>query len=196
MAIILLVLLNVLIILLFIRLLMQLVAINPSNNVVQSTVKATSFLDIFNSALPKLAGGRINLAALILLPVLFLLKVWVSNYSGIGIYIFDTLYKGLNHSADGLILGTLMAITDSMITFCRYLIFAAIVTSLISMIRQTRGPFTEVLQDLMEPILAPLRKILPSGGMLDFSPLIAILGLIILDNIMMAIAETLLVTFK
>ena len=39
-----------------------------------------------------------------------------------------------------------------------------------------------VVQRLTQPILEPLRRVLPSLGGLDFSPIVAILGLSWLDN--------------
>lgn len=196
MAIILLVLLNAFIMLLFLRVLIQLSAINPSNAVVQSSVKATKVLDLLNQGLPNIAGGRVNLAGLILLPILFLLKVWVASYFGIGVDLFGRTYKALASEPTSLILGTLMAITDGVIMFCRYLIFAAIVMSLISMVTQSRGPFSEAIQELAEPLFAPFRKLLPNMGMFDLSPLFAILILILAENIMSMITVTLLASFR
>lgn len=34
---------------------------------------------------------------------------------------------------------------------------------------------TQILRDLTEPILAPIRSLLPSVGMIDFSPFVAML---------------------
>lgn len=182
--------------LLFLRVLIQLSAISPSNAVVQSSVKATKALDLLNQGLPNIAGGRINLAGLILLPILFLLKVWVASYFGIGVDLFGRVYKALASEPLSLILGTLMAITDGVIMFCRYLIFAAIVMSLISMVTQNRGPFSEAIQELAEPLFAPFRKLLPNMGMFDLSPLFAILVLILAENIMSMITITLLASFR
>lgn len=36
-------------------------------------------------------------------------------------------------------------------------------------------PVRRTVENLTEPILAPIRRIIPSGGLLDFSPIIAIL---------------------
>ncbi len=44
---------------------------------------------------------------------------------------------------------------------------------------------TQVLVQLTEPILAPIRRILPNFGMLDFSPLVAILLLALIREILM-----------
>jgi len=182
------VLLNVLILLVFLRFLMQLAGINFFNPVVQSTVKATQFVDVLNRSLPKPAKGRINLAAIILLILLYLVKVSVlSNMAG-GITIFDAHYKNLATGADSLLLGTLMAVTDGVLTFCRYLIFAAIIMSWVTLFTQKSGPFTEAIQELAEPLFAPFRKIMPNMGMIDLSPLLAILALIILGVVMTSVS--------
>ena len=167
---------------------MQLAGINFFNPVVQSTVKATQFVDVLNRSLPKPAKGRINLAAIILLILLYLVKVSVlSNMAG-GITIFDAHYKNLASGADSFLLGTLMAVTDGVLTFCRYLIFAAIIMSWVTLFTQKSGPFTEAIQELAEPLFAPFRKIMPNMGMIDLSPLLAILALIILGVVMTSVS--------
>jgi YggT family protein len=175
---------NVAILLVFLRFLMQLAAINMFNPVVASTIKATKVIDILNRTLPVIAKGRVNLAALILLIILYLLKVWGLSHLQVGLDIFDVHYKNLAASVDGLLLGTLMAITDGVVTFCRYLIFAAIIMSWVVMFTQSRGPYTEAIQDLAEPLFAPFRRIVPNMGMMDLSPLFAILTLLIIDIVM------------
>jgi len=43
-----------------------------------------------------------------------------------------------------------------------------------------RNPLIEVLDQITEPILAPLRRIVPRIGMIDITPLVAILLLQVL----------------
>ena len=64
---------NVAILLVFFRFLMQLAAVSPYNPVVLSTVKATKIVDVFGRIFPTLAKGRVSTAALALLVVLYLL---------------------------------------------------------------------------------------------------------------------------
>lgn len=40
---------------------------------------------------------------------------------------------------------------------------------------------TQILHEITEPILTPLRSILPTGGMFDFTPIIAMLLLQVLE---------------
>ena len=43
---------------------------------------------------------------------------------------------------------------------------------------------TQVLVQLTEPILAPIRRVLPTFGMLDFSPMVAILLLAFIQSLL------------
>lgn len=43
-----------------------------------------------------------------------------------------------------------------------------------------RNTISRYLVDLTEPMLAPIRRLLPQTGMIDFSPLILMLGLSVL----------------
>ena len=56
------------------------------------------------------------------------------------------------------------------------------------MFTQKNGPFTEAIQELAEPLFAPFRKIMPNMGMIDLSPLLAILALIIIDIVMTSVS--------
>src|SRR5690606_6929823 len=71
---------NVAILLVFFRFLMQLAAVSPYNPVVLSTVKATKIVDVFGRILPTVAQGRVNLAALVLIVLLYFLKVFGYKY--------------------------------------------------------------------------------------------------------------------
>ncbi|PDV97653.1 YggT family protein [Candidatus Chloroploca asiatica] len=44
---------------------------------------------------------------------------------------------------------------------------------------------TQILRELTEPILAPIRSVLPTMGMIDLSPLVALLLLQLLQSLIM-----------
>ena len=46
---------------------------------------------------------------------------------------------------------------------------------------------TQVLVQLTEPILAPIRRVLPTFGMLDFSPMVAILLLAFIHRLIASV---------
>ncbi len=45
------------------------------------------------------------------------------------------------------------------------------------------NPIVAVIYQITEPILAPIRKVLPSFGMIDFSPMVAILILALIQTV-------------
>ena len=51
-----------------------------------------------------------------------------------------------------------------------------------------RNPLVEVLDQITEPILSPLRRIVPRIGMIDITPLVAIILLQVLSQ---AVAQSL-----
>jgi YggT family protein len=63
-------------------------------------------------------------------------------------------------------------------TLVTALIFAIFLRMFLSfLVRDWRNPLLRFLFDITEPILAPLRRIIPVAMGLDFSPMIAVLGL-------------------
>lgn len=168
---------NVAILLVFFRFLMQLAGVNPYNPVVMSTTKATKIVDVFGRILPTLAHGRVNLAALVLVVLLYFLKVFGFKY-------FNMQPTG---SAVYFIMSTLLAMLQSLITILKYTLFAYIISSWIVMLSQTRSPYIEVIQELAEPMLAPFRKIMPNMGMIDLSPILAYFTLYIAELMLSSI---------
>ena len=173
---------NVAILLVFFRFLMQLAAVSPYNPVVLSTIKATKIVDVFGRIFPTVGKGRVNSAALALLVVLYLLKIFGVMY----------LNGEMPNSPIHLLILTFVTMIQDLIRFCRYLIFATIILSWVVMFTQSRGPYIEVIQELAEPLLAPFRRLLPNMGMIDLSRIIAFLALYIAEIIMNQVAIVLL----
>jgi YggT family protein len=44
------------------------------------------------------------------------------------------------------------------------------------------NPLVRIVWDVTEPVLAPIRRVLPSVGMFDFSPVVALLLLYVLQT--------------
>ncbi len=51
---------------------------------------------------------------------------------------------------------------------------------------QLRRPISRLIYGLTEPVLAPLRNVLPRTGMLDLSPLVLLIGLGLLMRVLVA----------
>lgn len=173
---------NVATILIFLRFIMQLAAVDYYNPVVQSTVQATRLVDTFGRILPTLFGGRLNTAALVLILLLRLIQVMGLSYlNGLP----------LPYPAQ-LVLSTFLSLIFDLLTFCRYLIFGSIILSWVTAFTNARSPFIDVVWQLAEPLLAPFRKILPNTGPIDFSPIVAFLAIMIAERLMESAAQTLL----
>ena len=50
-------------------------------------------------------------------------------------------------------------------------------------------PIREMVDRLIEPLLAPIRRVVPTVGMFDFSPLILLIGIQILAGIIVAVLQ-------
>jgi YggT family protein len=55
-------------------------------------------------------------------------------------------------------------------------------------VRDPRNPLVQLLDQVTEPILAPLRRVVPRVGMVDITPLVAI---ILLQFLAQAVAQSL-----
>ena len=72
-----------------------------------------------------------------------------------------------------------------LMTFLTILEFAIIGRALISWFdRGMTSPISQILVQITEPIIAPIRRIVPSAGMLDLSPMVAILLIFALQRML------------
>lgn len=72
-----------------------------------------------------------------------------------------------------------------LVLLCNILSFAVFVRAIISWFPISRdNSFVVILFQITEPVLAPLRRVVPSLGMMDISPLIAMV-------VLQIVAETL-----
>jgi YggT family protein len=78
-------------------------------------------------------------------------------------------------------------ILSVLLTFITIMQFAIIGRAILSWFDRTQSnPVSQFLIQLTEPIVAPIRAILPSMGMIDLSPLVAILVLLILRTMLIS----------
>lgn len=69
--------------------------------------------------------------------------------------------------------------------FLTILEIAIVARALISWFdRSMQSPISQVLIQITEPIIAPIRRVLPTAGMLDFSPIVAILVIFVLQRML------------
>jgi YggT family protein len=66
-------------------------------------------------------------------------------------------------------------------------IWIVIASSLLSFFLPQYHPVREALDRIVDPFLAPIRRVLPMAGTLDFSPLVLILAVQFIARILIAI---------
>ena len=76
---------------------------------------------------------------------------------------------------------SLIGLLSILIRLLQILFIARFIAQLIDM--RGGNPITRFLIDVTEPILAPIRRLLPSAGGIDFSPTIVLLGLFLLQMV-------------
>ncbi|MEM1133924.1 YggT family protein [Alterisphingorhabdus coralli] len=75
-----------------------------------------------------------------------------------------------------------------MIIIVQFIIGLLIMFNVVSMSNQAVSTIYSSLNMLLDPILNPIRKIMPDTGAIDFSPLVLIIGLNILQRVLISVA--------
>ena len=71
--------------------------------------------------------------------------------------------------------------------FAFVLTWAIIIRALLSWFSFSGAqPVFRLLVEITEPVLAPIRRVLPTAGMLDFSPLVALLLIQVIRSILLS----------
>ena len=148
-----------------IRFLAQLCGVNPYNPISTGVRKVTDPLVAPISRLIP-AGKRLNLGALVAL--IFCQTAYIGVMLAI-VSRFDAfnLIQALIWSALG--------VAGLLINIVFYSVLAIIVVSFLA--PQSNHPAVEFVWQLTEPVMAPLRNLIPPIGGLDFSPILLFIGI-------------------
>ncbi len=148
---------------LMLRLLLEAVQADYYNPVVQLLVKLTDpLVKPLMRILPPI--GRVNLAGIVVLYVIQLIGlVIISAISG--------------YPPDPLVLSLLAAMKLVRLVLVLYLILIIIGVILSWVGQNFRHPIVPLVFQLTDPVLAPIRRVLPPLGGFDLSPLVAIIGI-------------------
>lgn len=145
------------------RLLLQLCRANFNNPVSQAVYRATRVpVNTLTRVLPVL--GRFSTASL----ALALICQWIAI--GLSLQI-----AGLAVPLGQMLVWGALGAAAMLIHFYFYGIFVVIILSWIA--PQTSHPAIALLWQLIEPVLAPARRLIPSFGGLDLSPMLVLFGL-------------------
>ncbi|ACX96660.1 YggT family protein [Halothiobacillus neapolitanus] len=149
-----------------VRYFLQLFHANFFNSITQSLVKLTNpVLNPLRRFLPK--SRRHDFASLLVTLVLIVLMVWVLGMMSVGsvsaaALIFNSLYFAF------------LLVTD-------LFFWTILMRAIASWIGNGRSPGVALLEDLTDPILQPVQKILPPLGGIDLSPLAVLIAIQVLQ---------------
>lgn len=139
------------------------------NPLSQFVVKATNPVSIpLRRLIP--AIGKIDTATVVLALLISVAKVLTLSFL---VSMMPSLYQ--------LVLGSVFNLLKQGMDLLFYILLARAVLSWFS---QGRTPLESLLSQLTEPLLAPIRRVLPAMGGIDFSAMVLIIGLLFLGKLL------------
>ncbi len=145
------------------RILLEAVRADFYNPIVQVLLRLTDpLVKPLSKVIPNI--GRINVSAVVVLYVVQL----------VGLIILVVLS---GRALDPLLLAVLavMRLVRMLLVFYMIMIVVGVILSWVG--QGVRHPLIPVVYQLVDPVLAPIRRVLPSLGGIDLSPLVAIIGI-------------------
>lgn len=79
------------------------------------------------------------------------------------------------------------AVVTVIVTIFNFLSLLIIADALLSFILPPYHPVREALGRILQPLYAPIRRILPTMGMMDFSPIVLLLLLQVLERLIISL---------
>lgn len=153
------------------RLWLQLARADFYNPFSEFVVKATHpLVGPMRRILPPI--GRLDTATLVLALLVAALKVFTVTFVVYGVVLANPLAI--------LIQAFFTVLYESF----QLVFYVLIIRAILSFVSQGQNPLEQVFQQLTEPFLAPIRRIIPPMGGLDFSVMVAILALLFLQKLM------------
>ena len=150
------------------RFILQLVRADFYNPLCQFIVRATQpLLKPLRRVIPSFAGLDLSSLVLAILVQLVLMALTL-------------MLMGYGLDNPGLLL--VWSVIGVTALFLKVFFFALIISVILSWVAQgSHNPAVTLVNQICEPLLAPIRRILPSMGGLDLSPIVAFLALNLID---------------
>lgn len=164
--------------LLWVRFLLQLVHADFYNPISQFVVKATSpVLNPLRQILPK--SQHWDFAALIAILLLQLLTIdLLALVNGLGTLPPLSL--------------VFRAVFQLMFMATEFYFWLLLIGVVLSWVSPGHSPFSALINQLAEPLLAPLRRVLPPMGGIDLSPIMAFLAIQVVQILLSAVSQQVL----
>ncbi|NBI13538.1 YggT family protein [[Haemophilus] felis] len=116
---------------------------------------------------------NVDVAALVAAFILFTLK-----------YPLIILLSGLSFSSENILANILLGIFELLRACGKAIIYVLLISAIMSWFNRSGNSLQYVLHQLTAPLLNPIRRILPNTGMIDFSPMILVFGLLFIDRLL------------
>lgn len=150
------------------RFLMQQVRADFYNPLAQAVVKITNPLILpLRRVIP--AWGKMDMASLVLIPVVQFANVWLV------LFVSDSPYV---YAWGSIVFWTVFKIIFNLVNLY---FFSILMEAVISWLGHGRSPLDGLLRPINAPLLRPVRRILPPTSGLDFSPLLVMLALQVIN---------------
>ena len=157
------------------RFLLQVARADFYNPVSQAIVRITDpLVRIFRKIIPGYKG--VDFSCLVLALII----------EAIAICGLIFLYGGSMPSVAFIITWSFVGILYFMINIYYYAIIASIIMSFVMMFSGSTNPhpLLRLIWQLTEPVMAPIKKVIPSMGGLDFSPILIFVGIGLIQNVL------------
>jgi YggT family protein len=158
------------------RFVLQLVRANFYNPLCQFAVRATQpLLKPLRRVIPSLFGLDMSslVLAILVQMVLMALTLWLA------VGAIDIYGAGTGGAVLQLLIWAIIGVTG---LFLNIFFYALIISVILSWVAPgSHNPGAELVNQITEPLLAPLRRMLPSMGGLDISPILAFMILKLID---------------
>ena len=152
------------------RLWLQLAQADFYNPLSQFIVKATHpLVGPLRRIIPSL--GRLDTATLFLAIVIAAAKIVVLSLIS---------YGGVSNPLGIFVTSIYIVIGEAL----RLILYVLIIRAVLSWVSQGQNPIESLMQQLTEPLIAPIRRIIPAMGGLDLSPMVVIIALLFIMKLL------------
>lgn len=157
------------------RFLLQIAGADFYNPVSQAIVRVTDpMVRVFRMVIPGYKG--VDFSSIVLALVV----------EAVAICLLITLYGSSIPSAGFVITWAFIGVLYFVITIYLYAIFASIIMSLVMLFSGSMNPhpILRLVWQLTEPLMAPVRRVIPPVGGLDFSPMVIIIVIYLIQGVL------------
>ncbi len=165
----------------FLRFMLDLAEIDSKNPYVEPVMSLTKIVDIFASIFKPLADGRFCTSAVVLM---FLVRC--VDIAG------NLVLMNLGYTPAQLMYVATNSLLLDFLNMASWVIIGSAIASIIILVSERIHPLVDILMQLSNPISAPFRKISPNLGMIDISPMIALLAIILMEIVIKTLSRHML----